>query len=86
MYSLLLEFILIQFCDYVIFVSRQEKKQLKKVLNKNIKCFLLPNGIPTIPSKNELIKKGFYKKQIIDNYGITRDKLISIFIGEFIRL
>lgn len=81
-YSLFLEFILIQFCKYVIFVSRREKQQLIKYLNKKISCILLPNGSPTIPSKNELLKKDFYKKKIIDKYGIERDKLISIFIGD----
>ena len=82
LYSLFLEFILIQFCDYVIFVSRQEKQQMIKFLNKKISCLLLPNGTPTIPSKSELFKKEFYKKKIIDKYGVERDKLISIFIGD----
>lgn len=82
LYSTFLEFLLIQTCDYVLCVSKYEKKKLEKIINKNIKCFVLPNGTPTIPSKNELIKKGFYKNKIIDKYGIKRDKLISIFIGD----
>ena len=82
LYSALLEFLLIQTCDYVLCVSKYEKKILEKIVNKNIKCVLLPNGSPTKPSKKELAKKKFYRNSIINKYNISEDKLISIFIGD----
>ena len=82
LYSTFLEFLLIQICDYVLCVSKYEKKILEKILNKNIKCVLLPNGTPSIPSKKELAKKKFYRKSILDKYNISNEKLISIFVGD----
>jgi len=82
LYSTFLEFVLIQTCDYVLCVSKYEKKILEKIINKNIKCVLLPNGTPTKPSKKELAKKIFYRKSILNKYNVSKDKLISIFIGD----
>ncbi len=82
LYSTFLEFLLIQTCDYVLCVSKYEKKILEKILIKNIKCVLLPNGTPTKPSKKELAKKKFYRKSILNKYNVRKDKLISIFIGD----
>lgn len=82
LYSAILEFLLIQTCNYVLCVSKYEKKILEKAVNKKVKCILLPNGTPTKPSKKELAKKKFYRKNILNKYNVSKDKLISIFIGD----